>query len=137
MAESGILNEPSGKSVAAQVPADAAAQGVSVTAKSHRKPLLIASLVLLALLALLNGLIHYSSRSSQRQHMLNALQNIPEDTDCLFLGNSLVEAGCDLDSFKAGWPSVGQSPKAVNLALGATSPVEHYLILKKALEQPL
>src|SRR5947208_990827 len=42
-----------------------------------------------------NLLIHYTSRTSQRHQFLDALQHIPSDTDCLFLGNSLVEAGCD------------------------------------------
>jgi len=53
---------------------------------------------------------------------------------CLFLGNSLVEAGCNTKSFETAWPKGKAPPKAMNVALGATSTVEHYLILKRSLQ---
>src|SRR5262249_2641616 len=46
----------------------------------------------------------------------------------------LVEAGCDTQIFEADWPDNKTRPKAMNVALGATSTVEHYLILKRVLE---
>src|SRR5437870_2517591 len=49
--------------------------------------------MVLAILAGYNLLIHFTSRNSQRQHLLARLAAIPPETDCLFLGNSLVEAG--------------------------------------------
>jgi hypothetical protein len=51
----------------------------------------------------------------------------------------LVEAGCDLAAFQQNWPADSSKTgfRAFNVALGATSPVEHYLILKKALRQDL
>jgi hypothetical protein len=106
-------------------------------AGSVRPRLFLAATVLCVLLVALNVLIHRTARTSLRQQMLVRLQNVPADTDCIFLGNSLVEAGCDVPSFLQAWPATEPAPKAVNLALGATSPVEHYLILKKAFEKPL
>jgi hypothetical protein len=71
--------------------------------------------------------------------MLTRLEQLPEATECIFLGNSLVEAGCDVESFRQGWAdgAHGHKISAANLALGATSPVEHYLILKQALQRPI
>jgi hypothetical protein len=81
-----------------------------------------------------NLVIARTARSSQRRQLLARIENIPADTDCLFLGNSLVEAGCDMQSFQSAWPNATTTPKAINVALGATSTVEHYLILKRALQ---
>src|SRR5437870_3571754 len=50
--------------------------------------------ILLALLTALNVLIHFTSRKSQRQQLLARLDHLPPETELLFLGNSLVEAGC-------------------------------------------
>jgi hypothetical protein len=100
-------------------------------------PLLICSAIALLILAAYNLVIHRMSASSQRRQLLAFLDHIPRDIDCVFLGNSLVEAGCDATSFRSHWPNVETSPRPVNIALGATSPVEHYLILKHALERNL
>jgi hypothetical protein len=84
-----------------------------------------------------NLLIHRTAKSTYRHHLLTSLAAIPLDTDFLFLGNSLVEAGCDPSAFRAAWPAAQSAPRPVNIALGATSPVEHYLILKHALDRPI
>jgi hypothetical protein len=99
--------------------------------------LLIAGGVLLGILAAYNLVIARAARTSQRQQMLVRLERIPPDTDCIFLGNSLVEAGCDMGAFCSAWPHGRQPLSPVNLALGATSPVEHDLILRQALRQDL
>jgi hypothetical protein len=92
--------------------------------------------VLLILLCY-NLFIHHTAQSTYRHRLLASLSEIPLDTDYLFVGNSLVEAGCDTSAFRDGWP-VGQSlPRPINIALGATSPVEHYLILNHALARPI
>jgi hypothetical protein len=96
-------------------------------------PLGILALVLVGY----NLLIHRIAKSTYRHHLLTSLSEIPLDTDFLFLGNSLVEAGCDPSAFRAAWPVTKRVPQPVNIALGATSPVEHYLILKHALERPI
>ncbi|HEY3863524.1 MAG TPA: hypothetical protein VGO59_16730 [Verrucomicrobiae bacterium] len=88
----------------------------------------------LAILAGCNVLIHLAARRTQRQHLLALLDNIPPATECLFLGNSLIEAGCDADAFHSAWPG-HDAPRALNIGLGATTPVEHYLILKQALRR--
>jgi hypothetical protein len=93
--------------------------------------------ILLLILICYNLLIHHTAKSTYRHHLLTSLSEIPLDTDFLFLGNSLVEAGCDPSAFREGWPVVQSAPKPVNIALGATSPVEHYLILKHALDRPI
>jgi hypothetical protein len=101
----------------------------------HRFFIPIAILVLV--LVGYNLFIHHTAKSTYRHHLLTSLSEIPLDTDFLFLGNSLVEAGCDTSAFRDGWPAVQNAPRPVNIALGATSPVEHYLILKHALDQPI
>jgi hypothetical protein len=89
--------------------------------------------VLLSLLLAYNFLLGWAAKSSQRHRLLASLETLPRETECLLLGNSLMEAGCDAGSLQVGWPG----SKPVNIALGATSPVEHYLILKDALQQPI
>jgi hypothetical protein len=93
--------------------------------------------ILLLILIGYNFLIHHTAKSTYRHHLLTSLSEIPIDADFLFLGNSLVEAGCDPSAFRQGWPAAQSAPKPVNIALGATSPVEHYLILKHALDRPI
>ena len=94
-------------------------------------------ILLLALLgfALFNVLISIAARNSQRKQMLSHLANLQDPLDCIFLGNSLMEAALDPGAFNRAWEG-GSTPVVVNLALGATSPVEHFLILKRALDQP-
>jgi hypothetical protein len=92
---------------------------------------------LLLILVAYNLLIHHTAKSTYRHHLLTSLSEIPLNTDFLFLGNSLVEAGCDPAAFREAWPVAQSAPRPVNIALGATSPVEHYLILKHALDRPI
>jgi len=91
------------------------------------------------MLLVYNVAIRVTARNSQRHHMLAVLDQLPPSTDCIFLGNSLVEAGCDVAAFNTAWPGTnsGQSIMPANLALGATTPVEHCVILKRALNKPL
>lgn len=89
------------------------------------------------LLLAYNLLIYHSAKSTFRHHLRTSLAEIPLDADIVFLGNSLVEAGCNTSAFRNGWPNIRNTPKPVNIALGATSPVEHYLILKHALDRPI
>src|SRR5437870_621740 len=99
--------------------------------------LLGALAIFLAVLAGYNLLIYRNVQKSQRRQLLALVDRLPARTDCLFLGNSLVAAGCDTAAFASAWPGPQECPKSANLALGGTSPVEHYLILKRALSQPL
>jgi hypothetical protein len=102
----------------------------------NRRLIIAVGTLVLVLLAY-NVLIARAARTSQRQLMLNRLSAIPPQTDCIFLGNSLVEAGCDVDAVEASWPKGAPTLRPANLALGATSPVEHCLILDQALRHPL
>jgi hypothetical protein len=101
------------------------------------KRLVIPFAILLLIVVGYNFVIHRSAKSTYRHHLLTSLSQIPLDTDFLFLGNSLVEAGCDPSAFREAWPIGQSSPRPMNIALGATSPVEHYLILKHALDRPI
>ena len=97
-----------------------------------KKRLFIPVAMVLAILAVYNVLIYFAARKTQRQHLLSAIDHLPPSTKCLFLGNSLMEAGGDTGAFQSAWPQNSASPVTVNLGLGATTPVEHYLILKRA-----
>ncbi len=105
-------------------------------AKARKRLFLALGVLLLALIGL-NVLIHYAARSSYRRQMLLRLEHMPPGADCVFLGNSLAEAGCNPAAFRSAWPDPKMAPQPVNLALGATSPVEHYLILHQAFRHPL
>jgi hypothetical protein len=102
-----------------------------------KKRLFIPLAIALVILVAYNVLIAFAAKKTQRQHLLSAIDHLPATTDCLFLGNSLMEAGCDAGAFESAWPRGNASPFAINLGLGATTPVEHYLILKRAFSQPV
>jgi hypothetical protein len=102
-----------------------------------RKQLFASAGVLLLVLAAYNALIAHNARKTQRGRLLARVERMPLETDCVFLGNSLVEAGCDVEAFSSAWPESGGGLQPINLALGATSPVEHYLILRQALRRPV
>jgi hypothetical protein len=102
-----------------------------------KKRLFIPIAIALVILLAYNLVIARAAKKTQRQHLLAAIEHLPPSTDCLFLGNSLIEAGCDAKAFESAWPRSETSPLAINLGLGATTPVEHYLILKQALSRPV
>ena len=102
-----------------------------------KRRLFIPIAIALVILFAYNVLIAHAAKKTQRQHLLAAIDHLSPSTDCLFLGNSLIEAGCDASAFESGWSKTSSSPLAVNLGLGATTPVEHYLILKRAFSQPM
>lgn len=102
-----------------------------------RKQLFTAVTILLLVLVGYNLVIARNAKKTQRGRLLAKVAAIPLQTDCIFLGNSLVEAGCDMDAFSTAWPQNERGLQPVNLALGATSPVEHYLILRQALRRPV
>jgi hypothetical protein len=101
------------------------------------KRLLIALGVALLVLLGYNALIARLAVRSQRQQALAAVSHPPAGTSVVFLGNSLMEAGGDPASFRAAWPANQTAAPSLNLALGATTPVEHYLIWSRALAHDL
>jgi len=103
----------------------------------NAKRLFIALGVAVAILAGYNVLIARTAQTSQRQRMRATLEHLPTSVDVVFLGNSLVAAGCDTAAFTSAWPQAGRSSSSINLALGATTPVEHCLIWQSALEHNL
>lgn len=102
-----------------------------------KRRLFIPLAIVLVILAAYNVLIYFAAKKTQRQHLLSVIDHLPPSTECIFLGNSLIEAGCDAAAFQSAWPQSSATPLSVNLGLGATTPVEHYLILKRAFSQPV
>jgi hypothetical protein len=102
-----------------------------------KRRLFIPLAMVLVILFGYNMLIHFAARKTQRQHLLSVINHLPPSTECLFLGNSLIEAGGDTAAFQSAWAGGDATPMTVNLGLGATTPVEHYLILKRAFGQPV
>jgi hypothetical protein len=102
-----------------------------------KRRLFIPLVILMVILFTYNILIHFAAKKTQRQHLLSVIDHLPPSTECLFLGNSLIEAGCDASAFESAWSHGGRGPIAANLGLGATTPVEHYLILKDAFSRGL
>lgn len=90
--------------------------------------------VALAVLAAYNAAILRTSRSSQRQQMRTTIARLPPAADVVFLGNSLMVAGGDAVAFTAARTPADALLPSFNLALGATTPVEHSLIWRSALE---
>ena len=105
--------------------------------KPGNKVFWYSSLSALLILVLINFAVHVSARSSLRYQKLLQLRSLPTTTDCVFLGDSLTEAGCDTAAFESGWSSSQKPLHCENLALGATFPVEHSLILEEALNRPI
>ena len=103
------------------------------TVPIRRNALFLCAAVALIILVLYNVVIRRVARSSKRQQFLATLAVLPKDTDLLFLGNSLVEAGCDVQAFQRSW-TTGAKVRAENIALGATYPTEHCLILRRAFQ---
>jgi hypothetical protein len=98
-------------------------------------PVIVSCAVTFALLISFNVLLHVGAATSQRRQMIYRLNHLPQGINVTFLGNSLMEAGCDLSAFsEAAFNS--NSSACLNLALGATSPVEHCLILERAFRNP-
>ncbi|MEP6506588.1 MAG: hypothetical protein ABJC63_00070 [Gemmatimonadales bacterium] len=81
-------------------------------------------LTVLGIIVLVNIAVPFLARSSSPRQRLKTIQESGPVTD-LFFGNSLIDAGVDARAFELGFPG----RKAVNLGLGATAPVEHYLML--------
>lgn len=102
-----------------------------------KRRLFIPLVIVLVILAVYNVLIYFAAKKTQRQHLLSVIDHLPPSTECIFLGNSLIEAGCDAAAFQSAWPQSSATPLSVNLGLGATTPVEHYLILKRAFSEPV
>jgi hypothetical protein len=91
------------------------------------RQLLVQLLVLLAVLAAANGAVAVLSRQSGARQRLRSIEASPP-ADVLFLGNSLVDAGVDGGAFESAWPG----RHGLNLGLGASSPVAHVILLKRA-----
>jgi hypothetical protein len=81
-----------------------------------------------AALALLNVAIARLTANSLPRQVLRAIARSANVTD-LFVGNSVMVAALDRAAFEAARPGT----RALNIAVGSTSPVEHDLFVRRAL----
>jgi hypothetical protein len=96
-----------------------------------KRQLILSAAVLLAGLVFMNLLIVFLTRNSRpRQVMRHARQS--QSASVVALGNSLVAAGFDEAAFDSG-AGLSAPRGSANLGLGATTPVEHLLLLRYAL----
>ena len=92
---------------------------------------LIQLLILICLVLGFNLSIKPLAKNAPARILLRQIAEETPATD-LFLGNSLMEAGFDANTFNL----VKPYDKALNISLGATQPAEHYLLLKLAERHP-
>ena len=98
-----------------------------------KRQLVLSAAVLLAGLAVMNLVIVFLTRNSRpRQVMRHARES--QSASVVALGNSLVAAGFDEAAFDSG-AGLSAPRGSANLGLGATTPVEHLLLLRYALSQ--
>ena len=96
-----------------------------------KRQLILSTVVLLAGLAVMNLVTIFLTRNSRpRQVMRHARESQPASV--VALGNSLVAAGFDEAAFDSG-AGLSAPRGSSNLGLGATTPVEHLLLLRYAL----
>ncbi len=85
--------------------------------------------VSIGVIAIFNIVVNSLSRNTIPRQVLLNIQSSENISD-LFVGNSLVAAGFNPKIFGANLPQ----RKAINLGLGSSSPVEHYLLLKSSVK---
>ena len=88
--------------------------------------LLIQIVMAMAVLAAANAAVVELARDSTPRQLLHHSEQAAPATD-LFLGDSTVAAGVDTAAFAA----VLAGHRPLNLGLGASTPVEHYLVYLK------
>lgn len=84
----------------------------------------------IGIIAAFNLLVIHLSKNSIPRQILRTAQSSETVTD-IFVGNSLMQAGFNTKVFEANL----SNRKAINLGLGSSSPVEHYLLLKSTTRQ--
>src|SRR3982751_3780317 len=62
-------------------------------------PVIVSCAITFAILISFNVLLHVGAATSQRRQMIYRLAHLPQGINVTFLGNSLMEAGCDLSAF--------------------------------------
>jgi len=89
----------------------------------NRRHFAVQLLLAVFVLAAANVVVQRMARNSNPRQLLRASAAAVPATH-LFLGNSTMAAGIDTDAFAIAHPQ----SQALNLGLGSSSPVEHYLI---------
>jgi hypothetical protein len=94
-----------------------------------RQIVLTAAVLLLALAAMNLSIVYLTRNSMPRRAMRHARES--QSASVLALGNSLVAAGFDETAFDRG-AGLSFPDGAANLGIGATTPVEHFLLFRYA-----
>jgi len=89
-------------------------------------------LVCAAVLACTNTLVGSLTQHSVSRRILADAKSAGS-AETIALGNSLVRSGFNADEFTAAQQSQGAPGAALNMAMGASAPVEHLLLLRAAL----
>jgi len=82
-----------------------------------------------------NVVIHLLAVNAAPRQLIQRIRQEPR-VDVLFLGDSTVDSGCHVGTFRGVWSSVtGEQISPFNAALRASSAVEHDLVLRQTLKQ--
>src|SRR5260370_36974751 len=90
-------------------------------------------LVCAAVLACANAVGGSLKRRSVSRRILSDAKSAGSSTQTIGLGNSLVRSGFNSDEFAAAHQSAGVQNVVLNMAMGASTPAEHLLLLRAAL----
>ena len=96
-----------------------------------RSQLSLMALVCLSVLIAANLVVHRLTSHTVSRRVIQDARN-SSGASAFALGNSLIRAGFVPKIFAPPEPSLSSKPNVVNLALGASSPVEQLLILREA-----
>jgi hypothetical protein len=90
-------------------------------------------LVCAAVLACANAVVGSLTQHSVSRRILADAKSAGSSTQTIALGNSLVRSGFNSDEFAAAQQSAGVQNVVLNMAMGASTPAEHLLLLRAAL----
>ena len=97
------------------------------------KSLLIAVTTAIVILTAADVTVRKMAANSVPRQVEHTILRAPSRIDYLGVGNSLVAAGMDPDSFEKVCESTGHPCTAINGGLGATGLIEHLALTKLAL----
>lgn len=89
--------------------------------------------VAIAIFGILNVAVSVLARNTNPRQIARHIEQEAE-LNCLALGNSLMRAGFDEEAFEGRWLQAGRPVRALNAGLGSSYPVEHLMLLRKALQ---
>ncbi len=98
-----------------------------------RRTVLIASVLAILILVAANLLVSRAANNSVPRQRMRTIDAAGPVIDVLGIGNSLVATGFDVVTIERAFQAAGHPVIALNAALGATNPIEHLLLVRRAL----